>query len=213
MNSAVVVVDVQNGFVTEGSQHVIPHVVELAHHAQRVGVALLFTRFFNHPDSPFRRWVRWDGLAGPPQTYLHPELLPFAKLVFDKSGYTSLTPQLRSWLREHDITRIWCCGIATENCVLKTAVDAFEENIEPLVIVDACASDAGTAFHEMGLQVLARFIGKGQRIRALSDATPILHRDWESATEFRRQFLHEMRVLAPIATLNERHVISRFNSV
>jgi len=45
---------------------------------------------------------------------------------------------------------------------LKSAVDAFERDIEPVVITDACASHAGGAVHEAGLLLLGRFIGKDQ---------------------------------------------------
>jgi nicotinamidase-related amidase len=54
------------------------------------------------------------------------------------------------------------CGIATDGCVLKSAVDAFERGIEPVVVTDACASHAGREIHEAGLLLLARFIGPGQ---------------------------------------------------
>jgi len=60
------------------------------------------------------------------------------------------------------------CGIATDGCVLKTAVDAFERGIEPVVVVDACASHAGNAVHEAGLLLLGRFIGAGQ-LRSVAD--------------------------------------------
>jgi nicotinamidase-related amidase len=56
------------------------------------------------------------------------------------------------------------CGIAIESCVCKTAVDAFERNLTPWVLVDACASHAGTMTHEAGLVVTSRFIGKRQLI-------------------------------------------------
>jgi nicotinamidase-related amidase len=98
----------------------------------------------------------------PPEIELHPDLLCLARIVFDKPGYTSFTPDVRTWIRDNNITKLYCCGIATEGCVLKTAVDAFEADIEPVVVHDACASHAGRTQHEAGLFVLARFIGKGQ---------------------------------------------------
>ena len=56
-------------------------------------------------------------------------------------------------------------GLKRDKC---SAVDAFESDIEPIVVHDACASHAGQAAHDAGLFVLSRFIGKNQ-IRGLDD--------------------------------------------
>ncbi len=45
---------------------------------------------------------------------------------------------------------------------MKTAVDAFERRLTPLIISDACASHAGGDVHAAGLMILGRFIGKEQ---------------------------------------------------
>jgi hypothetical protein len=45
---------------------------------------------------------------------------------------------------------------------MKTAVDAFERNLTPVVISDACGSHAGVDVHNAGLLILERFIGKDQ---------------------------------------------------
>lgn len=44
-------------------------------------------------------------------------------------------------------------------CVLKVALDIFDLNIEPVILVDCCASTAGLQSHLAGLAVLARNIG------------------------------------------------------
>ena len=56
------------------------------------------------------------------------------------------------------------CGIATESCVCKTAADAFERNLTPWVVTDACASHAGQEAHDAGLLVTGRFVGHKQLI-------------------------------------------------
>jgi nicotinamidase-related amidase len=168
MATALIVVDVQRGFVTEKSQHVVPKVIELIQQARAKGVPVFFTRFINHAQSGHVKWIGWSRFMNPPEIELHPEILPLADIVFDKPGYTSLIPAVRTWLGERGIARLYCCGVATESCVLKTAVDAFESDIEPIVVHDACASHAGQQAHEAGLFVLSRFIGKNQ-IRGIDD--------------------------------------------
>ncbi|WP_369183522.1 isochorismatase family protein [Streptomyces sp. Y1] len=65
----------------------------------------------------------------------------------------------------HGGTDLYICGIATESCVLKTAVDAFERDLTPWLLEDAVASHAGQAAHEAGILVASRFIGPGQIIK------------------------------------------------
>lgn len=168
MTTALIVIDVQRGFVNDKSQHVIPKIIELIRQARAKDIPVFFTRFVNHARSGHVKWMGWSRFMDPPEIELHQELVPLADLVFDKPGYTSLVPPVRAWLGKRGIARLFCCGLDTESCVLKTAVDAFESNIEPMVVHDACASHAGQAAHEAGLFVLSRFIGQNQ-IRRLDE--------------------------------------------
>src|SRR6266516_266133 len=47
-------------------------------------------------------------------------------------------------------------------CVLKIAMDVFDLGIEPIVLVDCCASTAGLQAHLSGLAILSRNIGPHQ---------------------------------------------------
>jgi hypothetical protein len=50
-------------------------------------------------------------------------------------------------------------------CVLKVALDLFDLGIEPIIMVDCCASTLGLQAHLAGLAVLARNIG-ADRLRS-----------------------------------------------
>ena len=166
MATALIVIDVQRGMVNDNSQHVVPKVIELIRQARAKSIPVLFTRFINQAHSGYVKWMGWSRFMDSPEVDLHPDILPFVQTLFDKPGYTSVIPPVRAWLGAREITRLYCCGIDTECCVLKTGVDAFESDIEPIVVHDACASHAGQAAHEAGLFVLSRLIGKNQ-IRGL----------------------------------------------
>lgn len=167
--TALVVVDVQNGFVNEHSAHAVPAVVNLlrAWIARRRPV--VFTRYHNYPDSPYERLFSWTRLRASPETDLVPELAQFAQEargIIDKTGYTCLTPEAEELIAKNGWTDLVFCGIATESCVLKSAADAFEHGLAPWIVTDACASDAGPAVHDAGLVVARRLIGRGQLITA-----------------------------------------------
>ncbi|KAB2339337.1 isochorismatase family cysteine hydrolase [Actinomadura rudentiformis] len=161
--SALVVVDVQRGFLRDCSRHVLPVIVDLV---RRWPGGLVLTRYVNPPGSPYERLLHWDGFRGPPATDLAPELLDAAghATVITKEVYTLFTTEGEQLVRDRGWTDLYLCGIATEYCVLKTAIDAFERGLTPWLIEDACASHENA--HEEGLRAARRFIGAGQIIRA-----------------------------------------------
>ena len=57
---------------------------------------------------------------------------------------------------------------------LKTAVDAFERDLTPWVVADACASHSGHETHNAGLLATRTFIGAGQVITTSDIASPML---------------------------------------
>ena len=45
---------------------------------------------------------------------------------------------LAGYLREHHVTRVWCCGLATDYCVAWSALDARSAGFDVVVVEDAC---------------------------------------------------------------------------
>src|SRR4051794_32046963 len=167
-NSAVlVVIDAQNGFITEYSKPAIPLIAELVNRWQTAGGDVVFTRYHNYAGSPYERLIRWSKLKGSPETDIVPELLPLADkatAIVDKTIYSFFNEEGDSLVREHGWTDLYVCGLDTESCVLKTVVDAFERDLTPRLIADASASHAGPAAHGAGILVASRFIGPDQVI-------------------------------------------------
>jgi len=168
-NAALVVIDMQNGFVNRQSRHAVLAVADLAAQWSAVGRPVIFTRYFNHPGSPYERFFQWHRLQESPETDIVPELVDAAAgahAVVDKSGYTLFTPEATELIRQTGWTDLVFCGIATESCVLKSAADAFEHGYAPWIVTDASASDAGPDVHDAGLVVARRLIGTGQLVTA-----------------------------------------------
>jgi len=152
------IIDVQKGFINPSTAH-IPELVE---NLQHQFTSVMVSRFFNPPGSPYRRLMGWERFA----TRSDDAALAFTPRndaeIVDKPVYSALTPQLEDYLSRHGIDEVALCGIATDNCVLKTAVDLFEAGYKPMVIYDACASHGGVQCHEAGLMLLRRLIGEEQ---------------------------------------------------
>jgi nicotinamidase-related amidase len=167
--AVLVVVDVQNGFITAESAHVVPRIVDLVRRWQATGGDVVFTRYVNHPESPFVRLMGWSKLMDSPSIDIVADLEPFtgrATAVLDKRGYGLFADQAGAALvADRGWTDIYVCGIATESCVLATALGAWELDLVPWLIEDASASHAGQDAHDAGRLVMKRFIGEGQIIR------------------------------------------------
>lgn len=162
MTTPLLVVDVQKCFLNEFTRHIPERIARLI--AEGAYEPVLFTRFINAPDSPYRRYLGWHECAEAPATDLAPDLERFAAAdcVFSKPGLTGLSDDLVGFLRQRSITEVVLVGIDTDMCVLKVAMDLFDIGIRPLVMADCCASTAGLQAHLAGLAVLARNIGAQQ---------------------------------------------------
>jgi len=152
------IVDVQRGFVNRWTAHVPAAVEALQRDFERV----VATRFFNPEGSLYRRLIGWQRLAKDsadfPLAFRPADGAP----VIDKATYTCVTPGFLETLAGWGVDKVHVCGIATDNCVLKCAVDLFEAGIEPVVLAAASGSHGGPDCHNAGLLLLGRFIGAGQ---------------------------------------------------
>lgn len=166
--AVLVVVDVQNGFISENSKHVVPVIADLASRWQAAGGDTVFTRYLNYEGSPYERLIHWTKLREAPETDIVHELKEHANqavATVDKTIYSLFNDEGRALVRARGWRDIYVCGIATESCVLKTAVDAFELDLTPWLIEDASASHAGEYAHNAGVLVTRRFIGADQIIK------------------------------------------------
>lgn len=166
-DSVLIVVDVQNGFVSTRSAPIVPAVADLVERWAAAGLPYVMTRFHNAAGSSFETLIQWTRMQAAPETDIVDELapaVPGALAVIDKQHYSSFTDELVELQREHGWKNIVVAGIATESCVLKTAVDAFEAELVPWIVTDASYSHAGEEAHQAGLLVAKRFIGRSQLI-------------------------------------------------
>ena len=158
--SALLIVDVQVGFVNDATRHIVPKVEEL----QRKYAHVYATRFINAEGSPYRKlldWHRFYESSGDVPLAFDPA---DGVTVIDKHVYTCITPAFLQDLRSKGIEEVAICGIDTDACVSACAVDLFENGFRPILLSEACASHAGAEYHEAALRILARLIGKNQII-------------------------------------------------
>lgn len=167
--SALVVIDMQEGFVNDQSSFIVPTVSRIIEWWSGIRRPYVMTTFRNEEGSGYHRLMGWRAMAGPPETDIIAELQPAADqalAVTEKTGYSFFNSSAAGLVEQHGWTDLYITGIATEACVLKTAIDAFERGMTPWVVVDAVYSEAGSRAHQAGLVVLERCIGRSQLVRS-----------------------------------------------
>ena len=156
--SALLIVDVQVGFVNDATRHIVPKVEAL----QKQYAHVYATRFINVEGSPYRKLLGWhrfyESSADVPLAFSHVD----RAVIIDKNIYTCVDDAFLEDLRSKDIEEVAICGIDTDACVSTCAVDLFENGFRPILLSEACASHAGAEYHEAALRILTRLIGKNQ---------------------------------------------------
>jgi nicotinamidase/pyrazinamidase len=172
MKRALLVVDVQNDFCEGGSLPVdggaaVAHRIgQLLHHwtaedpqAPDYSVTVATKDHHIDPGDHFssrpdyvHSWPR-HCVAGGDGAAFHPNLDPqpfdavFLKGEYEAaySGFQGKNADgvgLADWLREHGVTDVDVCGIATDYCVLQTGLDAVREGFSVRLLTDLCAGVA-----------------------------------------------------------------------
>ena len=156
--TALLIVDVQNGFVNDHTNHIPPLIEQLQ--SQDIYRAICATQFHNGSHSPFVNWLGWEGLMDKESSKL--AFKPLSQtLIVSKNGYYSATAEVLSFFDKHKIKKVHICGIDTNMCVFVTAAGLFEQGVyEPFVLSKYCASHSGKEYHDAGLMLLGKAIGK-----------------------------------------------------
>jgi nicotinamidase/pyrazinamidase len=169
MARALIVVDVQNDFCeggavpVPGGARVASEISELLHHWTRQDPkapaydVVVATK--DHHVDPGGHWAREPDYVeswpvhcqvGTDGEAFHPNLDPQPfDAIFLKGeraaahsgfeGRTSAGVDLATWLRQHDVTEVDVCGLATDRSVRATALDAAARGLRTRVLTALCA--------------------------------------------------------------------------
>ncbi|MCU4753648.1 cysteine hydrolase [Halobacteria archaeon AArc-curdl1] len=150
--TAVVVVDMQNGFChsegslyAPGSEAVIDPIVELVSRAREAGARIVYTRDVHPPEQfedahyydEFEQWGE-HVLEGSWDAELVAELdVRDDDLVVEKHTYDAFhRTQLEGWLEARGIEDLAFCGTLANVCVLHTAGSAGLRDYRPILVED-----------------------------------------------------------------------------
>ena len=180
-STALLVVDVQNDFAdpagnlfVQGGDRLVGRVNDEVQRAVAGGALVVYTQDWHPESTPHfaKDGGTWPAhcVAGSWGAELHPGLVVAGHSVRKGSngedGYSGFTmrdptsgeerpTQLEAMLREHGVTRVAVCGLATDYCVRGTVLDSRRLGFETTVLTEAMAAvelapgDAARALAEM----------------------------------------------------------------
>ncbi|MDH6107874.1 nicotinamidase-related amidase [Kitasatospora sp. MAP12-15] len=165
--TALIVIDVQQGFINAHSAGAVPVIVRMIEAWKSAGAPIVFARFQNLPNSPYERINGWTRLRTPEEQAIVAELQPYlgdAAVVIDKGTSSVFAHDGGRALAKAGWTDLVFAGIDTDSCVYDSAIGAYHSGFCPWIAVDACASSGGEEYHSAALLLARRNIGSTQLI-------------------------------------------------
>lgn len=159
MNTCLVIIDVQNGFISDRTNHIPDKIVELVKNQNNLFSHIVATKFKNLPDSPYEHFMNWHGLTTSHSQELDSRIQTIPERIFVKHTYSCWTDEFKEFLKKNGIKKLYFLGIDTDCCVLKSASDAFEYNFPFEVLLNYSASNGGKESHEAAIKVMQRMLG------------------------------------------------------
>lgn len=156
----------QEGFKYHESEVILPNIVRLK---KMFNGKTVFAKFTNKKGSLFESQLKWTKFQNEDDKKLFTELQSPGNIEFYHEGYTVLGKDLIKFIKDNRIGEVYICGVYTDVCVTKTAMDLFDNNIKAFVIEDACNSLHGKSYHDSAIETLKHILGK-QQIISTDDA-------------------------------------------
>lgn len=163
MRKALIVIDVQKGFVNSRTKKIIGNIKNYIKKHSKNYEVVVYTKYYNHKSSNFVKHLDWHGFMDKKQTDFVDEIVEFTnnKNVFIKDTYGSFVDnKLMNFLKKHKIQQVELAGFDTENCVLTFARDAFDRGFSVVVYKDLTASHSMPKLHRAALEIIENNIGE-----------------------------------------------------
>lgn len=135
MDSLLLIIDMQEGFRCIESESILPNILKLT---KTFKGKIIFSKFINQQNSLFEKQLNWTKLQNKKDQQLFTELKDNDNTIIEHNTYTVLNNTLKQFLINNNITKVYLCGIYTDICIIKTAMDLFDNNIEVFIIKNSC---------------------------------------------------------------------------
>jgi nicotinamidase-related amidase len=151
---ALLVIDMQKGFMKSGAETAIPAVKEVV--TKWPVQDLYYLKYRNYPGSLFTMHLDWHEFMTSDQVDFEPGIYVEGAEVFDHYGYRP-PDELLAKLKKYKTVGI--CGVDTDACVMAAVFSLWDSEIRPVVLARYCASSGGDQMHRAALDLMLRQFG------------------------------------------------------
>lgn len=168
-NILFLIIDMQNGFINGYTKDLPEKILEFQNKI-RDSVITAGTRYVNHKGTACYVFENWKScMEGTEEAEIVPELRGCMSQVFDKDKYSCWNEEMKQFLRDNGVEKIYFAGVNTGCCVLNSVLDCYNDVVDCTVIEDLCGSTSGIKEHEAALTVLRSCITQ-ERVISLEQA-------------------------------------------
>ena len=157
-----IVVDLQNQFITSETEKLVPAIEALIPHFKRV----VISQIEHDPEQYVYRLKKWTPAPFGSEGYkcaLNLEGIAEKKIHFTrKRFFSALTEDAIDFLGLSRGDSVHLCGMDTDICVMQTGVELLKIGMRPVLLGKHCASYGGERLHKNALVQCKRFFGTDQ---------------------------------------------------
>ena len=168
MSKAVIVVDMQNGFLREDgtlfcgrlARKIIPNVFELLKKESEEGSTIFFTQDTHDPDDKEFDMFPPHCISGTEEVEIIDELDGIDGTIIQKRRYSGFfETHLQEYIQDvEDLDEVIVCGVCTDICVLHTVAGLRNLDI-PVTVPADCVASFNAVNHEFALDHMEQILG------------------------------------------------------
>lgn len=172
----IAIIDMQIGFENDNTKGIDKKIVDFLNSIKdSKNHIVIGTRYINNTETACYKFEGWKAcMEGSEEANIMPSLLPYVERVFDKNKYSFWNDEIKQFIKENDIDKVYFMGVNTGCCVLHSAFDCYNDVLDCAVIEDLCGSTSGKREHEAALIVLSSCITKERMLTAKKATEEIL---------------------------------------
>lgn len=157
MATALVIIDMQNGFMCERTTHLVDKIYDYT--VNNKFDYILATEYVNHEHTACYIFEGWKAcMKGTAASQTVSKLASLPNQIFQKDKYSCWNDRFTTYLVKNNISQLYFVGVDTGCCVLHSAFDAYNDLWDIYVVEDLCGSTSGIDSHKAAIQVLKECI-------------------------------------------------------
>ena len=164
MNKALIIVDMQYGFMNTNTKHLEKEICDFIDKYRSDFDLIAATQYVNSKDTPCYKFEGWkECMAGTHDAEILDSIKQRVSIVIPKGVYSCWLELVDNNICNPYFDKIYFIGVNTGCCVLHSAFDAYNDLQDCAVIEDLCGSTSGESSHRAAIQILKECITK-QRV-------------------------------------------------